>query len=907
MISESRLGLSATVVLPTAVSPELRRFKSRRSWKTEGAARKDACFEAMRALFEAKLVNDHLLPLHRYESAQAPRGDVHSRPAVVTVSSVLTPWVDMACAGADWETAHSNLVTIHADGQALVSMNMLLPVKPPLPPDFNIYWGLRTRWTISSKRSSSHTPRSLFVGRDEEITELLYRSAHPFRLKENQRDFVVQFVPNIKQSEVATWIASSKGCQAAPDLYDTSTKAYPNYGLVHPNKQLRPAFMFKGWCMRNAVLKDAETGVRYTSNDEKLHLEAVRWPKRAAMLLPIPKQESSLPQARVDHLLATEFTVENLPLRFSQFAHCIPSILHQYEMYLIAEQLGMTVLAPVNFGSLTLILTAISASVAQEVNNYQRLEFLGDSVLKMCTSVQLMGDHTNWHEGYLSARKDGIVANSRLARAALDKGLDRFILTKQFTGRRWRPVYRSDLPNTEEGERTRSMSTKVLADVVEALIGAAYLDGGIDKALACMRVFLPELSWKPLTVQHDRLYALAPCSVQLPIEFEELETMIGYNFDKKALLLEAMTHSSYNMETNVVSYQRLEFLGDSMLDQLVVILLYDIKPDIPHYDMHLMRTVLVNADFLAFLCLESTISQTRFEITVDPSAGNVVRPVENQVEHHLWQFMRHASSIVPYAQQACEKRYLTLRDSIRHALDHGHRYPWRLLSQVGAEKFFSDVIESVLGAIYVDSKGDRQACLGFLENLGLVKYLRRITDSYFSDDDGGVVGDGQKMDIDGKEKKKKQRIELMHPKQELGNLVMSDGLKYIVSIDVESGSHLVNYDLDLHDNRRVNTNPTTSTTTTSSSSSSSTTNAKKSFQCRLQIAEQDFVHVRGGLTKEHIMTVAAEKAIELFLLNRHHRPLQHQDAENDEGGDDDDEKETPDSKRAKMIKGGNRE
>lgn len=66
----------------------------------------------------------------------------------------------------------------------------------------------------------------------------------------------------------------------------------------------------------------------------------------------------------------------------------------------------------------------------------QRYEFLGDSILKFIVSTQLFVNHENWHEGYLSEDRAILVSNSRLARAALDTGLDSFILTKPFTGKR---------------------------------------------------------------------------------------------------------------------------------------------------------------------------------------------------------------------------------------------------------------------------------------------------------------------------------------------------------------------------------------------------------------------------------------------------------------------------------------
>ncbi len=108
--------------------------------------------------------------------------------------------------------------------------------------------------------------------------------------------------------------------------------------------------------------------------------------------------------------------------------------------------------------------------------------------------------------------KDRIVSNSRLCRASVEKGLDSFILTESFSGHTWRPLYIKDLLSTDEAPPTkRQMSTKVLADVVESLIGAAYVDGGMPKALACLRLFLPEVEWHDLTDGHTILSSGERC------------------------------------------------------------------------------------------------------------------------------------------------------------------------------------------------------------------------------------------------------------------------------------------------------------------------------------------------------------------------------------------------------------
>jgi dsRNA-specific ribonuclease len=71
--------------------------------------------------------------------------------------------------------------------------------------------------------------------------------------------------------------------------------------------------------------------------------------------------------------------------------------------------------------------------------------------LKFVVSSQLFVDYKNWHEGYLSECRASLVSNTRLARAALDAGLDAFILTKPFTTRKWVPLLISALENHSIG------------------------------------------------------------------------------------------------------------------------------------------------------------------------------------------------------------------------------------------------------------------------------------------------------------------------------------------------------------------------------------------------------------------------------------------------------------------------
>lgn len=179
----------------------------------------------------------------------------------------------------------------------------------------------------------------------------------------------------------------------------------------------------------------------------------------------------------------------------------------------------------------------------------------GDSRLKLLTSLTLLAEHLRWHEGILSNKKDHIVSNAHLASAALRTNLAKWIHTKPFTGHKWKPPYISNIPN-DQVAKARQISTKTLADVVEALVGAAWLDGEEEKALACLKIFLPEIPWLPLSERVESLYAVYDISFQYPAHFGQLEDLIGYTFTCKLLLVEALTHPTHHGPHSSASYQR---------------------------------------------------------------------------------------------------------------------------------------------------------------------------------------------------------------------------------------------------------------------------------------------------------------------------------------------------------------
>lgn len=105
--------------------------------------------------------------------------------------------------------------------------------------------------------------------------------------------------------------------------------------------------------------------------------------------------------------------------------------------------------------------------------HYERLEFLGDAVLGMITAEWLYQNHPELPEGELSKRKAQLVSRPTLAHHAekIDLG----------------PALKIGVGEDRSGGRTKA---SLLADSMEAIFGAVYLDGGLE---AARTVILPML------------------------------------------------------------------------------------------------------------------------------------------------------------------------------------------------------------------------------------------------------------------------------------------------------------------------------------------------------------------------------------------------------------------------------
>lgn len=78
-----------------------------------------------------------------------------------------------------------------------------------------------------------------------------------------------------------------------------------------------------------------------------------------------------------------------------------------------------------------------------------------------------------------------------------------------------------------------------------------------------------------------------------PLSLENIEKRIGYTFTNKELLKKALTHSSYANEHQIESNEKLEFLGDSILEFISSKYLYDVHAQLKEGEMTKVRASVV--------------------------------------------------------------------------------------------------------------------------------------------------------------------------------------------------------------------------------------------------------------------------------------------------------------------------
>lgn len=313
----------------------------------------------------------------------------------------------------------------------------------------------------------------------------------------------------------------------------------------------------------------------------------------------------------------------------------LPSVMHRLENLLVAIELKCILSASFSEGDKVTahrVLEALTTEKCQERLSLERLETLGDAFLKFAVGRHFFLLHDTLDEGELTRKRSNAVNNSNLFKLASSNNLQVFIRDQPFDpnqffalGRRCPRICTKESGGTihsqcgshvtgqAKGSEVRCskghhwLHKKTVSDVVEALIGAFLVDSGFKAAIAFLR-------WIGIEVDFDDSQVINICQASRPyamlnpsMDLATLENLLGHQFLYKGLLLQAFVHPSH--KNGGGCYQRLEFLGDAVLDYLITSYLFSVYPKMKPGHLTDLRSVLVNNRAFASVAVDRSFHE----------------------------------------------------------------------------------------------------------------------------------------------------------------------------------------------------------------------------------------------------------------------------------------------------------
>ncbi|KAK8042544.1 dicer-like protein 1 protein [Apiospora phragmitis] len=326
--------------------------------------------------------------------------------------------------------------------------------------------------------------------------------------------------------------------------------------------------------------------------------------------------------------------ISPLPTDIVSMAYNLPAIIHRVDANLIAleacEALDLKIRPDLALEAMTKDSDNTEEHAEEKINfrrgmgnNYERLELLGDSFLKMSTTIALFARKADANEFQYHVDRMVMICNTNLFNHALERKLEESIRSKTFNRRIWYPdglellkgkKNESIMGRKGVGSGIHVLADKTIADVCEALIGAAYLttyeQGEFDMAVKAVTKFTGN-EQHTMTKFDDFLAGFvvpdwqkaSPTAVHVHLA-NQIEQRLGYRFQYPRLLRSAFTHPSYSfMYENVPHYQRLEFPGDALYDMVCVDYLFHRFTSADPQWLTEHKMAMVSNQFLGCLCV----------------------------------------------------------------------------------------------------------------------------------------------------------------------------------------------------------------------------------------------------------------------------------------------------------------
>lgn len=370
----------------------------------------------------------------------------------------------------------------------------------------------------------------------------------------------------------------------------------------------------------------------------------------------------------------------------SFYESCIllPSILERYDQVLLARELNKKL-----FNNCLIeqhLVEALTLSRTGHVFNYQKLEFYGDCFLKLLACTWAFAKCDSHREGDLNAACQDVLSNKALRKISLDKEIPQYATGKRLTARSWAPPMFESARGKSEVCLQKKFSAKTVSDLIESILGAALFSSkssaDLSRASECakrLELLGPEVETDLPSFQ--RTFEEQVEAKKIAGNWSErvdagtllrLQEDLGYCFKSPHLALEAVTHSS-TTNTRLPSYERLEFLGDAVLDFLVVSFFKEKYSDLDAGGASAIKHAAVSNASLAVLCMEMGLY--RFLMHSNKALGEAITLFRQDLEQAKEE-----------AENVCHENKLKVY--------------WNKLKP---PKVLADVAESMLGAVFVDS------------------------------------------------------------------------------------------------------------------------------------------------------------------------------------------------------------
>nr|UYS55133.1 dicer 2 [Diatraea saccharalis] len=239
--------------------------------------------------------------------------------------------------------------------------------------------------------------------------------------------------------------------------------------------------------------------------------------------------------------------------------------------------------------------------------------------------------------------------------------------------------------------KSQAVSDKSIADCVEALIGTYLLSGGVlgaVKFLEWMKILPPQDNFALLLHKVVPTVIAEKKATATDVEFllngcrEDIEKLLQYRFKDPSYLLEAISHSSYIRNRLTRSYERLEFLGDAILDFLITAHIFENSDQLKPGELTDLRSALVN---------NVTFASYVVKLGLYKFLCSQLNPV---LDSAIMAFVEHQ-----------EQRDHEIIEDVLYLIEENE---CNLAEYVEVPKVLSDIFESLVGAIYLDCGGDLQ-------------------------------------------------------------------------------------------------------------------------------------------------------------------------------------------------------